>query len=134
MRFLKDGGTVLILTLAIALSGCAAQLQKLETAYQVVTSASVSPTMVYIAANVFDGLEASATNYLKLPKCGSFPCRSPDATVKIIPAIRAGRVARNNLEAFLIAHPGQLGSQGDYDALIAATNTLQSIYSQYGIK
>lgn len=117
---------------ALSLAGCA----NLQNAWVAATSSTVSPTVVIVAANSFDALEVTATNYLKLPKCtgASSVCRSPEATAKIIPAIRAGRVARNNLEQFMRDHPGQLGSQGSYDALKAAIDTLNGIFSQYSIK
>ena len=126
---------ILALVLALGLAGCAADVAKFKAAYDVVTSSSVSPTMVYVAANTFDALEATATNYLKLPKCGGSAniCRNQAAVVKIIPAVRAGRVARNNLEQFLKDHPGQLGPQGLYDSLTASITTLQTIYSTYNV-
>lgn len=125
----------LIIALAIGLAGCTSELAKFKAAYDVVTSSSVSPTMVYVAANTFDALEATATNYLRLPKCGglSTVCRNQAAVMTIIPAVRSGRVARNNLEQFLKDHPGQLGPQGLYDSLSASIGTLQTIFSQYNI-
>lgn len=123
----------LILVLALALGGCA----NLENAFQVLSSTSVSPTAVVVAVNAFDALEVTATNYLRLPKCksgGPIACRDRGVTAKIIPAVRSGRYARNQLESFIAAHPGQLGPQGLYDALIASTNTLQAIFGQYNIR
>lgn len=125
---------ILLVLSLLALSGCAAQLQKLENAYAVITSATVSPTAIIVAANAFDAIEQTATNYLTRPKCAGQNgplCRSPVATQKIIPAIRAGRVARNNAEQFLKDNPGKLGTSGLYNALIAATNTLQGVMTQY---
>ena len=120
---------ILALGLALALSGCTLfqDLQKLG-------SVTVNPTAVTIAVNVFDGVEATATNYLRLPRCatdGPVACRDPNASRQIITAIRSGRVARNNLEQFLAGHQTALGSQGAYDAIQAATNTLQAILGQY---
>ncbi len=119
------------LILALNLTACA----NIQNAWQAATSATVSPTVVVVSANTFDALEVTATNYLRLPKCNSTSvvCRNPTATAKIIPAIRSGRVARNNLEQFMKDHPGQLGSQGSYDALKASIATLQDIFSQYNI-
>lgn len=122
---------ILAIMLAAAPSAGCAPLQK---AYDLVTEAKVSPTAVYIAANSFNALEATATNYLTLPRCPKANiCRSPAATKKIIPAVRSGRDARNQLEAFYAAHPGELGPKGAYDALIASTNLLKSIYAKYGV-
>lgn len=119
-------------TLALSLVGCA----NLQNAYNTVTGASVSPTAVYVAANSFDAVEVTATNYLRLKKCSpsSGPvCRDPAATAKIIPAVRSGRVARNNLLAFMKANPGQLGPVGLYNALTSATQTLQQVEATYGV-
>lgn len=118
------------LSLLFVLGGCA----NFQNAWNVLTSAQVTPQTVVVAANTFDALEATATAYLKLRRCSATSgpvCRDPGVTKKIIPAVRSGRVARNNLEQFFRDHPGQLGPQGLYDALQAAINTLQGIISQY---
>jgi hypothetical protein len=60
-------------------------------------------------------------------------CRDPNATIALNKAIREGRVARNNAKQFLRDHPGQLGTQGLYDALQLSVTTLQSIFAQYNI-
>jgi hypothetical protein len=122
--------------LALGLSGCATQFgQKVEGVYSAITGATVDPQSVIVASNIFDGLQRTATNYLRLKKCnGSTPiCRDPGATGKIIPAIRSGRVARNNLQQFMKDHPGQLGPTGLYDALEASISTLQLAFAQYNI-
>lgn len=122
---------LIAVSIALALGGCA----KIQASWNALTSSQVDATTVIVAANTFNALEATATNYLSLPRCTSTGqpsvCRSPAATAKIIPAVRAGRVARNNLEQFLADHPGQLGSQGLYDALVSANTTLQGIFAQY---
>lgn len=123
---------LLVLTLLIALGGCT----NLTNAWNTLTSTQVTYQTVAVAANTFDALEATATAYLRLPRCtgSNGPvCRSPSATAKIIPAVRSGRVARNNLEQFFADHPGQLGPQGLYDALQKAIATLQSVIAQYNI-
>lgn len=118
----------LFLAASLSLGGCA----KLTAALDYATSASVSPTGVYIASNTFLGLEASAKNYLRLASCAKSapPCRDPVTTPSVIDAVHKGRAARDNLEAFLDSHPGALGIQGDYDALNAAIATLQQIVPQ----
>ena len=121
---------ILATALTFGVAGCA----QLQNAYNVVTGAQVSPQAVVVAASTFDAFEVTATNYLRLRRCtgSNGPiCRDPAVTPKIIAAVRAGRVARNNLKAFLRAHPGQLGPTGDYDALIAATQTLQQVLAAY---
>ncbi|KGT75782.1 hypothetical protein MA20_31790 [Bradyrhizobium japonicum] len=124
--------------LALALAGCAqwqAIEQKVSTVASAISGATVNPQAVLVASNIFDGLEVTATNYLRLAKCnGTTPvCRDPAATKTIIPAVRSGRVARNNLQQFFKDHPGQLGPSGLYDALQKSIGTLQSVYAQYQI-
>lgn len=126
------------LSIVLALGGCAqwqAVEHKISTVYSAVTGATVSGQAVIVASNLFDGLERTATNYLRLAKCnGSTPvCRDPTATKVIIPAVRSGRDARDTLQQFMKDHPGQLGPQGLYDALQASIDTLQKIYAQYQI-
>lgn len=121
-----------LVALAAVLSGCAS----LTKTWDIVTGATVSPAAVVVAGNAFDALEATATNYLVF-------CRSNRASAtcigyvkarkQIIPAVRSGRVARNNLEAFLSANPGQLGPSGLYNALVSSINTLQGVAAQYNI-
>lgn len=113
--------------------GCA-EIQRLESAVSTLTSGSVSPQAVVIAVNSFDAVEASATNYLRLQKCNGANgpvCRDPAVTVKVVLAIRQGRVARDNLLLFSKTHPGQLGSQGLYDAVQTAIATIDSILSTH---
>ena len=100
-----------------------------------VTGASVSPTAVVVAANAFDAVKATATNYIAYctPNPASAGC-SDAAIQKLIPAVRAGTDARNSLEQFQAAHPGQLGSRGVYDALTAATSTIKALVAEYGLK
>lgn len=123
----------LALCLTVGLGGCAG----LQNVYDTATGASVSPKVVYVAMNSFDAVEATATNYLRLKKCTAVAmplCRSPAATARIIPAVRSGRVARNNLKQFLKDNPGKLGPTGLYNVLTAATSTLQGVIQQYSIK
>ena len=124
----------ILLTFAVLLSlaGCTS----LQNAYTSLNGTTVSPTAVYVAANAFDAVEATATNYLRLPKCTATNgpvCRNATATKQIIPAVRAGRVARTNLENFMQQNPGALGPVGLYNALTAATNTLQAVIAQYHV-
>jgi hypothetical protein len=118
--------------LAFCLAGCAT----LQQDYAIITGATVSPAAVIVAGNAFDAIEATATNYLTFCKanrtvagCASYVT----ARKAILPAVRSGRVARNNLENFLTANPGQLGPSGLYNALVTAINTLQGVATQYNI-
>lgn len=123
----------LVLAIVGSVSGCA----KLTADYNAITGSSVSPTAVIVAANAFDAVEATATNYLRLKKCSATTgpvCRNVVATKAIIPAVRSGRTARNNLEAFMQANPGMLGPTGLYNALQTATSTLEQVFAQYNIK
>jgi hypothetical protein len=83
---------------------------------------------------VFDGFERTATNYLKL--CHQNPANpvcSKTAEVQIVQAVRGGIVARNNLRAYMVAHPDAIGAQGVYDAFTAASDTLKTVLAQYGV-
>ncbi len=128
-----------ILIPTLTLGGCATQfgqrISSFVSAVETVGTATVSPESIYIARNAFDTVEVSATNYLTLKKCPTNApfCRDTVATAKLIPAIRSGRVARNNATQFLKDHPNQLGSQGLYDALASSTDTIKKILAQYNI-
>lgn len=122
----------IIATLGLGLAGCATIKQD----YAIITGATVSPAAVIVAGNSFDAIEATATNYLtfckanrSLPVCANYVA----ARKTILPAVRSGRVARNNLENFLTANPGALGPSGLYNALVTAINTLQGVASTYNI-
>lgn len=122
----------LALTVAFTLSGCAS----ISKVYDTVTGATVSPAAVVVAGNSFDALEATATNYLVFCKANKAlaACSNYIKVRKaILPAVRSGRVARNNLENFLTANPGQLGPSGLYNALIASINTVQAVINTYQI-
>ena len=109
----------LILALALTLSACA----NLKTAYQVITEASVSPTQIIVAANAFDALEGTATQYLVYCKSNlATPVCSADNRRSIIKYVRSGRAARNQLETYVAA--GNAGPSGLYNTLIAAINQL----------
>ena len=118
------------LFLATALVGCA----KIESAYQAVTTTSISPQQVYIAANAFDAIEASATQYLRLPVCGKLPCRNPSATNSLVASIRAGRLARNKLEASVNAAPNAPVDANLFATLTSSTTTIKAILAEFGVQ
>jgi hypothetical protein len=137
---------ILACMLALSLAGCASFNQKLsdaigkvEAVASAVTGATVSPAAVLVLANSFDAFEATAKNYIdptlnkRCDGTNGTICRDPNATIALNKAIRTGRVARNNAKQFLRDHPGQLGTQGLYDALKSSVDTLQSIFTQYSI-
>lgn len=118
--------------LAVSLGGCAS----LQKDWNAVTGATVDPTAVIVAANSFNALEATATSYLNFCKANRAlsVCSGYIAARKqIVPAVRSGRVARNNLETFLQQNPGKLGPTGLYNALTQAVGTLQSVIAQYNV-
>jgi ABC-type glycerol-3-phosphate transport system substrate-binding protein len=99
---------------------------------QTIADASVSPKLVVAAAQTFDGVEKTATNYVVACTPSPQPAGCSDAVIQQLkPAIKSGREARDTLEAFLIVHPGQLGSKGTYDALVAANKLLTGVLSNY---
>lgn len=110
--------------LLAALAGCAT-IATLE-------GTTVSPTQVVVAANAFDAVEATATNYLKLPLCpGAVVCRTVAGVKAIVPLIRSGRQARTAMEAYVTANPGQAVPVTLYDTTMTAVSALQSALAQY---
>lgn len=107
--------------LTLALSGCAT-----------LTNPAITPQQVIVASNAFDLIEVTATNYMKLPPCpGAKLCRTSAVIAAIVPAIRAGRAARNTLEKDISANAsGALVPVTDYQALTAATSALQTLLAQ----
>lgn len=123
---------ILVLVVALALAGCAT----LQKDYAIITGATVSPAAVIVAGNTFDALEVTATNYLVFCKANRDKAACTGyvkARKVIIPAIRSGRVARNNLEQFLQDNPGQLGPSGLYNILVTSINTIQGVAAQYNL-
>ena len=112
---------LLIIPLVLSLGACAS----LQTTWSIVTGASVSPTQIIIAANAFDAGEASATQYLLY--CKSVPTTSVCALKTrqiVVSAVRAGRVARNQLEPYVVS--GTAGPAAVYNTLVATVQSLQS--------
>ena len=113
----------------LALAGCANVTSAIET----VTQAKVSPAAVAIAVNAFDAVKVTAKNYVAF--CTPVPapagCNDTVIQTQLDPATKAGTAARNSLEDFLASHPGELGDAGVYDALTAATDTLNQVVSAF---
>lgn len=124
---------ILILALSLTLlTGCAGVTRLLDSA----TTSTVSPQAIVIGANSFNALEATATNYLNLTRCdktSSKVCRDKAVTAVLGPAVLNARKARDNLIIFQKNHPGQLGTQGLYDALQLSITTLSGIINTYHI-
>ena len=113
---------LLIAILALPLGSCAS----LQTAWNVVTGVSVSPTQIIVAANAFDAGEASATQYLLYCKA-TVPaptyCALPTRQA-VVKAVRAGRVVRNQLEPYIVS--GSAGLAALYNTLVATVTSLQA--------
>ncbi len=113
-----------IALLTLTLGGCAGTLGKLETAYEVVTTASVTPTQIVIAGNAFDAAEIGATGYLSY--CSTHKAQSACALVtrqRVISSVRAGRSARNALEPYVTG--GKAGPLAIYNALTEAISAVK---------
>lgn len=110
----------------VALGGCSTVGTVLGT--------KVPAKSVYVAANAFDAAEATGTTYLRYctPKVQPAGC-SNAAIQQMIPAIRAGRTARNNAEAAVTAANGDAIDASLYTALTTATGTLTQIEAQYNV-
>ena len=120
---------LLAIPLLFTLGACAS----LQTAWSVVTGASVSPTQIIIAANAFDAGEASATQYLLYCKA-TVPAPAYCALStrqSVVKAVRAGRVARNQLEPYVVS--GAAGPAAIYNTLIATVQTQQSQVPSTGV-
>lgn len=120
------------LLVCVGLSSCAA--------LNAVESVNISPTQVYVAAQAFDAVEATATNYVRLPVCKAGQtfvknqCSTLAAISRLVPAIHAGRTDRDNLEAYVKANPkGGIGASGLYSALTAATATIKAVFTDVGV-
>lgn len=115
----------------LMLSGCSL-VPRIEAAASAVSDFTVPAKAVIIAANAFDGVEATAKNIIILCTPATRPSACNDTQVySLIKAVRAGRAARDGLEAFLQANPGALGSQGLYAALTGATSTINAAVAAY---
>lgn len=124
---------LLALTIALSLGGCAT-FQKVENAVGVVGGLKVNSKSAYVAINVFNAAERSATAYLRLPPCNGSTqvCRANGAAEAIDPPFRAGIQARNDLRAYMKANKGTLADAGLYNTLVSATDTLQKVMDIYG--
>jgi hypothetical protein len=116
---------LLIIATALSLAGCA-QLQAIQGVYATVTTATVSPGQVVIAANAYDALKATAINYGNYCVANKFPrpiCSASNRRA-VIKAVRAGDAARIQLEASINTNQPAVASV--YNALISAVNALQA--------
>jgi hypothetical protein len=131
---MKKLALIAVLGLGLTASGCAT-FQKVENAVGVVGGElKVNSKSAYIAINVFNAAERSATAYLRLPPCDGVikVCRAAGAAEAIDQPFRAGIQARNDLRAYMRANKGTLADAGLYETLVAATDSLQRIMDIYG--
>lgn len=131
--------TLGLLGLTLALAGCGKTVQTLNTAWEAVSSVktmTIEPKAIIVAAGIFNAAEATATVYLDQKRCigaARRTCRDPGVTQQLKTAITEGRKVRDQLLAFVEAHPGELGDAGLYDGLQVAINSLQGIFAAYKI-
>jgi hypothetical protein len=112
---------LLIIPLLIALGGCAT----IKTDWAIITGATASPTQIIVAANAFDAGEASATQYLLFCKVNTALSGCALKTRQtVVAAVRAGRVARNQLEPYITS--GAAGPVALYNTLVATVTTLNA--------
>jgi hypothetical protein len=121
---------ILAIALGLSLASCATIKADIAS-IEVIASGSVSPQKVLVAANAFDAAETTGTNYLGLPVCpqGAPACRTPAIVAIVVKSIRSGRSARNQLEAYMTAHPGSVVPVSYYNALATAIKAIQNAVS-----
>lgn len=110
-----------VVPLVFSLGACA----NLQNAWEMITSASVSPTQIIVAGNAFDAAEASATQFLLYCKANKAqPACALSIRQKIVAAVRAGRTARNGLEPYVVS--GTAGPSALFNTMVTSINTLQA--------
>lgn len=121
---------LVIAALALGLGGCAT----IQTDWSIITGTSVSPTQIIVAANAFDAGEASATQYLLYCKATvpTPPYCALSTRQTVVKAVRAGRVARNQLEPYIVS--GTAGPIAIYNTLVATVSSLQTTIPTTGAK
>lgn len=128
----------LLLALALPLGGCST----INSAGQAISSASqvkITKTQVYIAANAFNAVKATVTNYVLLPTCKAGQtfvknqCSSKALIARIVPAVRAGTANRDDLIAYIKTNPNSLGVSGLYTALTSAITTIKAALASEGV-
>lgn len=114
---------LIIFGLALALTGCGT-ITKLQQVYTVVTETTVPPSTVVVAANAFDALKATATNYGRYCIQGKFVdaiCSAANRRI-VVKAVRSGTAARNQLELSVTTNTPAAATL--YNVLVVAVNSL----------
>lgn len=122
----------LLAPLLLALGGCATPFgQRVETAWNVITTKTVSAPSAQVAISSFEVLEAAATQYFiyckKVPAdaaCAPGTVVNPGPLRIVIKADRAGRAARDEIKT--AGKTGALISSTAYDLLVQAVTILSS--------
>lgn len=96
------------------------------------TSTTVTQQQVVIAANAFDAVEATATQYALLPRGTCSLCSSVSVLKAIKPPILAGRADRDALEAWVNGGPQPVNLSALYKGLNAAVKTLKTVLPKTG--
>lgn len=113
--------------LAASLAGCTTfgTLERdVGNVVGVLTSAKVTPQQIIIAANAYDAIEATATQYLLFCKANPAVAQCLLATrKKVVADVRAARVFRAQLEPYILN--GGAGPSGIYNSLVAAITTIK---------
>lgn len=122
---------LLVPFLALALGGCATELQKIQTAFNVITTASVSPSQAQVAVSSFEVIEAAATEYFvychnnpAVSACAPGTKAQPGPLRIAIKYDRQGRAARDQIKA--AGKSGALISTTVYNLLTDAITNLTS--------
>lgn len=126
----KIRSMTLALSVVLAVSGCA----KVTEAYNTVTNFTVPAKTIRVAVSGFNIAKATATNYIRYctPKVQPKGCDNNLIKAQLIPTMNAGTIARNALLEFVDNNPGALGPVGTYNALVAATTTINQMKLEYG--
>lgn len=131
-----------VLLLSLSIGGCAGtrfgdEIGVLKQTWNAAKTTVVSKDGVVVAVSVSRAAERTGTVYIGQKRCPAGvqrpTCMSPQIRDTIATAMIEMRKARDALLDFADAHPGEIGDQGLYDALKAATGTLKSIFATYKI-
>lgn len=126
-------------TFALAVLGGCAQLEAMRDAIHAAVAAKVSQKEAYLAADAFDVIEITSSNYLRLKICTSSSgpiCREPALTPRIEAALLSGRDSRNKVKAYLRLHQNDgadapIAATDDLNVMTAATETLKALLGAY---
>lgn len=109
--------------LSVSLGSCAI-IKKAE-------GVNVSQQQVSVAVQSFNAVEASVTNYLKLPNCAAGQsiasgCKDPSSIQAIGNDLHAGRAARDKLWNASLANPSGVGLETLAATVVAAVAKLNA--------